>query len=127
MVVGYHFCARHGDIAHVARLAVHPAWQGQGVASLLLHDLLSDLLTRDFREVTVNTQRSNLRSQRLYARFGFMRSGKDYPLWHKTLATDGAGISHSRETQESWQELPPNDLGGPRGVDFALSPAGGSA
>ena len=88
-IVGYQVCARHGGIAHVARLAVHPACQGQGVASRLLHDLLRDLLPRDFREITVNTQRSNLRSQRLYARFGFMRSGKDYPVWHRSFPPSG--------------------------------------
>ncbi len=90
-IVGYQFCVRHGDVAHLARLAVHPACQGQGVASLMLHGLLSDLLEGNFDAITVNTQRSNLRSQRLYARFGFLRDGKDYPLWQKALPPVGEG------------------------------------
>ena len=89
-IVGYLLCSRHGDIAHVARLAVRPACQGQGVASLLLHDLLADLLRGDFQEITVNTQRGNLRSQRLYARYGFLPSGKDFAIWQRTLAGEGA-------------------------------------
>ena len=31
--------------------------------------------------VTVNTQDSNLASQRLYAKFGFARTGYDLPVW----------------------------------------------
>ncbi|MCY3575597.1 MAG: GNAT family N-acetyltransferase [Chloroflexi bacterium] len=84
-VVGYQLCARHDAAAHLARLAVHPAHQGRGVASLLLHELLSDLLRRGISAISVNTQASNHRSQRLYQRFGFLHNGKEYPVWQKTL------------------------------------------
>ncbi len=84
-VVGFLLCARHDSAAHLARLAVHPAHQGQGVASLLLQEMLSDLLQRGFSAISVNTQASNRRSQQLYQRYGFLRNGKDYAVWQKRL------------------------------------------
>lgn len=84
-IVGYQLCARHGTSAHLARLAVHPAHQGRGIASLLLHGLLSDLLGRGIDAISVNTQASNRRSQQLYQRYGFLRNGKDYAVWRKCL------------------------------------------
>ena len=84
-IVGYQLCARHGAAAHLARLAVHPAQQGRGIASLLLQGLLSDLLKRGINDISVNTQASNQRSQQLYQRYGFMRIGKDYAVWQKCL------------------------------------------
>ncbi|MCY4145485.1 MAG: GNAT family N-acetyltransferase [Chloroflexi bacterium] len=84
-IVGYQLCARHGEAAHLARLAVHPAHQGRGVASLLLQGLLSDLLGRGITAISVNTQASNRRSQQLYQRYGFLRNGKHYAVWQKTL------------------------------------------
>lgn len=91
-IVGYQLCARHGEAAHLARLAVHPAHQGQGVASLLLQDLLSDLLRRGISAISVNTQASNRRSQQLYQRYGFLRNGKDYAVWQKTLESARVGL-----------------------------------
>lgn len=84
-IVGYQLCARHAEAAHLARLAVHPAHQGRGVASLLLQELLSDLLRRGISAISVNTQSSNRRSQQLYQRYGFLRNGKDYAVWQKAL------------------------------------------
>ncbi len=91
-IVGYQLCARHGEAAHLARLAVHPAHQGQGIASLLLQDLLSDLQRRGISAISVNTQASNRRSQQLYQRFGFMRNGKAYAVWQKTLGAARVGL-----------------------------------
>lgn len=90
-IVGFQLCARHGTAAHLARLAVHPAHQGRGIASLLLQSLLSDLLGRGIHAITVNTQASNRRSQQLYERFGFLRNGKDYAVWQKALEPARAG------------------------------------
>ncbi|MCY4464745.1 MAG: GNAT family N-acetyltransferase [Chloroflexi bacterium] len=90
-IVGYQLCARHDKAAHLARLAVHPAHQGQGVASMLLHGLLGDLLRRGISAISVNTQGSNWRSQQLYQRYGFLRNGKEYAVWQKTLESARVG------------------------------------
>ncbi|MDQ7024162.1 MAG: GNAT family N-acetyltransferase [Anaerolineae bacterium] len=80
-VVGYEVSTRHHTSGHLARLAVIPQLQGKRVGSVLLHNLLSKFNRRGVRSMTVNTQQSNIRSQRLYARYGFRRNGFDIPIW----------------------------------------------
>lgn len=80
-VVGYALCTVFIDGAHLARLAVAPEQQGRGVASAILADLLRRFERRSIYRMTVNTQASNVRSQRLYQRFGFARNGYDLPVW----------------------------------------------
>lgn len=80
-IVGFQISTLYGDSAHLARLAVDPQHQGHGIGSALLHDLLWRFAQRRITSVTVNTQASNLRSQRLYRGFGFSRNGYDLPVW----------------------------------------------
>lgn len=84
-IVGYQISTEYRDGAHLARLGVAPAWQGQGIGTLLLHDLLNRFFKRSIASVTVNTQASNLRSQHLYRAFGFYRNGYDLPVWSVSL------------------------------------------
>ena len=84
-IAGYQFTTRHHDVGHLARLAVAPAHQGVGVASALLHSLLDQARGFKLDCFSVNTQRSNLPSLRLYQRFGFVRSGPAYQVWRKRL------------------------------------------
>jgi ribosomal-protein-alanine N-acetyltransferase len=80
-VVAFQISTLYNDSAHLARLAVDPPYQGQGIGSALLNDLLGRFAQRHVNSVTVNTQASNLRSQRLYRGFGFSRNGYDLPVW----------------------------------------------
>lgn len=84
-ILGYQLSTLYFDGGHLARLAVSPSAQGHGVGATLLHDLLKRFTQRGIGSVTVNTQASNLRSQRLYRRFGFERNGYDLPVWMTTL------------------------------------------
>lgn len=84
-IVAYQIATRHHKSGHLARLAVHPKIQGKRVGQLLLHHLLTRFEKRGVRGMTVNTQRSNIRSQRLYERFGFIRNGFDLPMWQFEL------------------------------------------
>lgn len=79
--VGYQLSTQTQDTAHLARLAVHPQQQNTGVGALLLADSLARFSRRNIHAMTVNTQASNLRSQRLYARYGFVRNGYDLPVY----------------------------------------------
>lgn len=79
--LGYQISTQYGDSGHLARLAVAPAHQGQGVGSLLVHDVLRQFLSRGISSMSVNTQAHNLTSQRLYRSFGFRRNGYDPPVW----------------------------------------------
>lgn len=87
-VLGYQFSTRNDEAGHLARLAVDPAYQRRGIASLLIHGLLDALRRIRVESITVNTQASNHPSQHLYQRFGFFRNGYDLELWHKPIAAD---------------------------------------
>src|SRR6185369_15396972 len=76
-LIGYQLSTLYFDGAHLARLAVVPETQGIGMARALLIDLLRRFERRGVRTMTVNTQSSNTRSQRLYIGFGFERTGYD--------------------------------------------------
>ena len=85
-VAGYQFSTRQEEAGHLARLAVDPASQRCGVASLLMARLLEQLSRIGVASMTVNTQASNRPSQQLYQRFGFFRNGYDLELWRKSVA-----------------------------------------
>lgn len=80
-IIGYEVATRHHASGHLARLAVHPSLQGQGVGQALLYDLLARFIKRGVKGMTVNTQMSNMPSRRLYERYGFIRNGFDLPVW----------------------------------------------
>jgi ribosomal protein S18 acetylase RimI-like enzyme len=70
-IVGYSAVALNQRVAHLARLAVHPSAQSQGIGRQLLDDVLVYAATNRAHTVTLNTQVSNVRSQQLYGAFGF--------------------------------------------------------
>ena len=80
-VMGYQISTVYRDGAHLARLAVNPEMQGQGVGRALMADVLRRFFRRGIFSMTVNTQASNHRSQRLYHLFNFERNGNDLPVW----------------------------------------------
>ena len=84
-IVGYQFSTVYRNGAHLARLAVAPQQQGQGIGKLLLHHVLEHFSRRQITTMTVNTQESNHRSQQLYRHFGFYRNGYDLSVWSITL------------------------------------------
>lgn len=87
-VVAYQFSTRNEEAGHLARLAVEPAWQRRGIASLLVLRLLEEYRRLRVEPLTVNTQSSNHPSQHFYQRFGFFRNGYDLELWQKPIARD---------------------------------------
>ncbi len=84
-IVGYELSTLYFDGAHLARLAVAPEAQGIGVARALLTDVLHRFERRGVHSMTVNTQSTNTRSQRLYTGFDFERTGYDLPVWMAAL------------------------------------------
>jgi [ribosomal protein S18]-alanine N-acetyltransferase len=80
-IIGYQISTVYRDGAHLARLAVTPNTQGRGIGGALVGDVLRRFFRRGIYIMTVNTQATNHRSQRLYYRFGFERNGNDLPVW----------------------------------------------
>ncbi len=84
-IIGYQLSTRHRETGHLARLAVLPQCQGQGVGGMLVGHMIRAFEGRGVNAVTVNTQLSNTQSQRVYTRYGFYRNGYDMPVWMTRL------------------------------------------
>jgi ribosomal protein S18 acetylase RimI-like enzyme len=84
-VVGYQLSTPSQPGAHLARLAVQPGWQGQGIGRALVRHLLDYANHRNYREVTVNTQDTNAASLNVYQQLGFRLTGTRYPVFQLDL------------------------------------------
>ena len=84
-IVGYEWCEIYRKHAHLARLAVHPDFQGRGIGAQLLYQAIVDTLSRGVNLITLNTQEDNYRSHALYKRFGFVQTEQRIPVLCKTL------------------------------------------
>lgn len=81
-IVGFQLSTRSGyNGAHLARMAVCPEWQGQGIGSALLTHTLDGYQKQRVRHVSLNTQVENVASTRLYKKFGFQPDGERLPIW----------------------------------------------
>jgi ribosomal-protein-alanine N-acetyltransferase len=81
-LAGYCYGSLKEGHGHLIRMAVHPAWQGQGVGSRLVAEALQFFQQADVQLVTLNTQEENERAQRLYRKFGFQLTGQEaVALW----------------------------------------------
>lgn len=85
--VGYQISTRHQSSGHLARIAVLPSMQGHGLGAVMLDETLRRFLRRSVRAITVNTQASNVYSQRLYERYEFRRNGFDLRVYRADLVT----------------------------------------
>jgi ribosomal-protein-alanine N-acetyltransferase len=80
--VGYCYCSVDSAHGHLVRMAVDPAWQGQGVGTRLLADAMRFFQEAGVLRITLNTQEENERAQWLYRAFGFRLIGREaVALW----------------------------------------------
>jgi ribosomal-protein-alanine N-acetyltransferase len=84
-IVGYTGVAQRGDQLHLTRIAVHPAWQGAGIGTLLLTDVIDYARQQRIRSLTLNTQVSNARAQALYQQHGFQATKQIALLFTRLL------------------------------------------
>ena len=75
--VGYLLGSLQGDRGHLIRIAVHPDYQGRGIGARLLTEAIEFFHMEKVKVVTLNTQKDNAVSQRLYRRFGFRPTGEE--------------------------------------------------
>jgi ribosomal protein S18 acetylase RimI-like enzyme len=80
-IIGYQISTYNPFGGHLARLAVHPAAQRQGIGYELVQDLLKESAGRGLRKITVNTQDDNKASLALYEDIGFHRTREEYPVY----------------------------------------------
>jgi len=81
-IVGYQISTAVGHWAgHLARLAVLPEYQQQGIGGGLVRDMLHYFSRRSIGRVTVNTQEGNEASLHLYRKLGFYLTGESIPMY----------------------------------------------
>ncbi|BBB48211.1 ribosomal-protein-alanine N-acetyltransferase [Pelolinea submarina] len=80
-VVGFQISTSHKSIAHLARLAVLPKFQGQHIGQALVQNMLRHYSRPWIQEITVNTQHDNQVSLSLYAKMGFEPTGERFPIF----------------------------------------------
>lgn len=79
-IVGYTALSTSKSSAHLARLAVHPQFQGHGLGRLLLEDALHYAQAQGIDTVMLNTQVHNRTAQHLYRSVGFHATGHITPI-----------------------------------------------
>ncbi len=84
-VIGYQISTVSPLGGHIARLAVSPEHQGQGLGHELVRDAVERLRDSGVSQVTVNTQSDNQRSLELYRRLDFRVTDQRFPVLQKTL------------------------------------------
>jgi ribosomal protein S18 acetylase RimI-like enzyme len=80
-IIGYQISTANYSGGHLARLAVHPDRQGQGIGRDLVLDIFSQFERWGTERVTVNTQADNIASLALYEKIGFNRTTEVYPVY----------------------------------------------
>lgn len=80
-ILGYQFTTANPFNAHLARLAILPECQGQGIGKALVQDMMLYFQSRRVWQITVNTQSTNQNSLKLYQKTGFRLTGEKYPVY----------------------------------------------
>lgn len=85
-LIGYTALTTSAGTAHLARLALHPRWQGRGWGKALLFDALTYAQSEGIQTVMLNTQVHNRAAQQLYRTVGFRPTGRITPVLTKFIA-----------------------------------------
>lgn len=80
-IIGYQISTMSPYGAHLARLAVLPQYQHQGLGKIMVIDLLKFYRDKGIMKVTVNTQSNNQASLALYQHLGFRLTPEKYPVF----------------------------------------------
>jgi len=80
-LIGYSSLLLNRDACTIARLAVHPNWQGQGYGRALLLAGLQLAQEQGCDYAMLNTQAANHRSQQFYRSLGFRPTGESFAVF----------------------------------------------
>lgn len=85
-VCAYQLSTQNSQGLHLARLAVHPDFQGQRMAFSMVRDLQNKVSELQGQRLTVNTQGINKPSLALYRKANFQLTGDKLPVYEKAFA-----------------------------------------
>ncbi|PJF44079.1 MAG: hypothetical protein CUN55_05790 [Phototrophicales bacterium] len=84
-IIGYLIASLYDeDMVHLSRIATDPNFQHRGVGMAMMHHLFS---AYPQKAVTVNTQQTNIRSQRFYEKLQFQKLPYYHPVWLRKINT----------------------------------------
>ena len=63
------------DESQITNIAVHPHYRGNGIASLILNELINVCENKKVTGLTLEVRKSNNIAQNLYKKFGFIHEG----------------------------------------------------
>lgn len=81
-IIAYQMSTESDFKAHLARIAVSPTLQNQGLGTRLIMDALYHFIVKKgLNNVTLNTQSTNKTSLHVYQRCGFRLTGEQFPVF----------------------------------------------
>lgn len=81
VIAAYQISTISNQGLHLARLAVHPKWQGRHFAQSLVLQLQTEISQMQSQKLTVNTQDINKPSLALYEKAGFEFTDESFPVF----------------------------------------------
>lgn len=84
-VLGYQITTSSPFGAHLARLAVLPSHQREGLGTALVNDAIESVQEYGLDQLSVNTQENNTSSRKLYEKLGFQATEKAFPVFEIEL------------------------------------------
>lgn len=72
-VIGYQFNTVEADYGYLVRIAVHPAFERQGIGARLMAEAVRYFASERVTRIMLNTEEQNTHAHRLYEWFGFIR------------------------------------------------------
>jgi len=64
------------DELHVATIAVHPDWRGQGIGRRMMEVIMASARHENMLSATLEVRAGNITAQELYKKFGFVEVGR---------------------------------------------------
>jgi ribosomal protein S18 acetylase RimI-like enzyme len=80
-ILGYQISTASSSGAHLARLAVLPNRQNQGIGYALIRNLVQQFTAWGAIRISVNTQADNTASLSVYERSGFKQIEGEFPVY----------------------------------------------
>jgi ribosomal protein S18 acetylase RimI-like enzyme len=88
--VGRFRVVRFPDRIFLGGIQIHPAYQGNGIGTHLITELIEESLSTG-KPLQLDVDRDNVRARRLYERLGFVRHAESEQDFHLAFDPDRAG------------------------------------
>ncbi len=75
-LLGYWVAMQGADEMHLLNITVVPAWQGRGLAVLMLDRLVAECRRRGLTQLWLEVRVGNARAREVYRRYGFAEVGR---------------------------------------------------